>query len=89
MPGFRGEPKYGPERVGDEKHSVANLGRTERSLGYKPKVTFEEGLRRTVDWYRSKQSSPRVDLPETYISGTSVGILEEVKARKFNLPAGR
>lgn len=89
MTGFRGDPQYGPERIGDVKHSVANLRRTESSLSYKPKITFEEGLRRTVEWYRSKQSSPRIDLPESYMSGTSLGILEEAKARKFNLTADR
>lgn len=89
MTGFKGDPKYGPERIGDVKHSVANLCLTESSLGYRPKVSFEEGLRRTVEWYRSKQPSPRVDLPETYISGATPGLLEEVKTTNFNLPAGR
>jgi UDP-N-acetylglucosamine/UDP-N-acetyl-alpha-D-glucosaminouronate 4-epimerase len=50
--GFKGEVKYGPERAGDVKHSLADLTRSEKHLGYKPQVNFEEGLRRTVDWYR-------------------------------------
>ena len=52
--GYRGNVKYGPERAGDVKHSLADLSRSERRLGYKPKVFFEEGLRRTVDWYRGQ-----------------------------------
>jgi len=44
--------KYGPERGGDIKHSLADISKAEAGLGYKPKVDFEEGLRRTVDWYR-------------------------------------
>jgi UDP-glucose 4-epimerase len=52
---YKGEVKYGPERGGDIKHSLADLSRTEKHLGYKPQVEFEEGLRRTVDWYE-KQS---------------------------------
>jgi nucleoside-diphosphate-sugar epimerase len=51
--GFSGEVKYGPERAGDVKHSLADLARSERHLGYKPQVNFAEGLKRTVDWYRN------------------------------------
>jgi UDP-glucose 4-epimerase len=50
--GYKGEVKHGQERAGDVKHSLADLSRAEKHLGYKPKVNFEEGLRRTVDWYR-------------------------------------
>jgi nucleoside-diphosphate-sugar epimerase len=51
---YSGEPKYGPERGGDIKHSLADISKAAAALGYKPKVDFEEGLRRTVDWYRAK-----------------------------------
>lgn len=51
---FTGQPKYGPERGGDIKHSLADISKAEAGLGYKPKVDFEEGLRRTVDWYRQQ-----------------------------------
>lgn len=51
---FAGKPKYGPERGGDIKHSLADISKAEAGLGYKPKVDFEEGLRRTVDWYRQQ-----------------------------------
>jgi UDP-glucose 4-epimerase len=53
--GFKGDVKYEPERAGDVKHSLADLSRTEKALGYKPKISFEEGLRRTVEWYRGQQ----------------------------------
>jgi UDP-N-acetylglucosamine/UDP-N-acetyl-alpha-D-glucosaminouronate 4-epimerase len=49
---YSGQPKYGPERGGDIKHSLADISKAEAGLGYKVKVDFEEGLRRTVDWYR-------------------------------------
>jgi len=52
--GYKGQPKYGPERGGDIKHSLADISKAEAGLGYKPKVDFEEGLRRTVEWYRGK-----------------------------------
>jgi nucleoside-diphosphate-sugar epimerase len=51
---YKGQPKYGPDRGGDIRHSLANISKAEAGLGYTPKVDFEEGLRRTVDWYRGK-----------------------------------
>jgi nucleoside-diphosphate-sugar epimerase len=52
---FKGEVKYGPEREGDVKHSLADLARAKKHLGYKPLVNFEDGLKQTVDWYRSQK----------------------------------
>lgn len=49
--GFAAAPKYGPERVGDIKHSLASIDRARKELGYEPKVHFYEGLKKTVDWY--------------------------------------
>ena len=51
---YKGQPNYGPERGGDIKHSLADISNAEAALGYKPAVDFEEGLRRTVEWYRGK-----------------------------------
>jgi len=51
---FTGQPKHGPERSGDIKHSLADISKAEAGLGYKPTVDFEEGLRGTVEWYRSQ-----------------------------------
>jgi UDP-glucose 4-epimerase len=50
---YSGQPKYGPERGGDIKHSLADISKAKAGLAYEPKVDFEEGLRRTVDWYRT------------------------------------
>ncbi len=52
LTGFDGPPRYGPERVGDIKHSLADISLAEQCLGYKTRVGFEEGLKLTVDWYR-------------------------------------
>jgi UDP-glucose 4-epimerase len=49
---YSGEPIYERERDGDIKHSLADISKAEAHLQYRPKVNFEEGLRRTVDWYR-------------------------------------
>jgi UDP-glucose 4-epimerase len=53
--GYAGDVKYGPERAGDVKHSLADISRAEQFLDYKPTVDFEEGLSRTVEWYRSHE----------------------------------
>jgi len=57
LTGYDGQPKYGPERGGDIKHSLAEISKAEAALGYKPLVNFEEGLKRTVEWYRETQVS--------------------------------
>jgi len=57
--GYKGEVKYGSERSGDVKHSLADLSRTGKALGYKPLVSFEEGLSKTVDWYRGQQKAAK------------------------------
>jgi len=54
LTGYSGPPKYEPERKGDIKHSLADISKAEAALGYKPAVDFEEGLRRTVEWYRGQ-----------------------------------
>src|SRR5215471_6884917 len=46
------EPVYAETRAGDIKHSQADITRAKEHLGYEPKVSFEEGLRRTIQWYR-------------------------------------
>jgi nucleoside-diphosphate-sugar epimerase len=52
-------PVYGPERGGDIKHSLADISKLEMGLGYKPTVGFEEGLQRTVEWYRQSGGQHR------------------------------
>jgi UDP-glucose 4-epimerase len=51
------EPIHEPSRVGDIKHSLAEISRARADLKYTPSVLFEEGLRRTVEWYRENPSS--------------------------------
>jgi len=56
---YHGQPKYAGERGGDVKHSLADISKAANGLGYKPVVDFEEGLRRTVEWYRKAGVGPR------------------------------
>lgn len=44
---------YGPPREGDVRDSQADTTAAIRDLGHQPRYTFEQGLRLTLDWYRS------------------------------------
>ena len=44
-------PTFAPTRAGDVKFSKADIRRTRADLGYDPVVTFENGLRETVEWH--------------------------------------
>ncbi len=48
------EPVHGPPRVGDIRHSVADITKAARLLDYRPAVSFDQGLRRTVEWARGE-----------------------------------
>ena len=45
-------PQYAPERVGDIKHSCADISKAVTKIGYEPRVGFEEGMARTINWFR-------------------------------------
>jgi nucleoside-diphosphate-sugar epimerase len=45
--------RYEPSRGGDVKHSLADIAAAQSVLGYQPKVLFAEGLRRTLEWFRT------------------------------------
>jgi len=47
------DPVYVDTRAGDVRDSQADISKARRILGYEPVVSFEEGLRRTVEWYRT------------------------------------
>jgi UDP-glucose 4-epimerase len=53
LTGYTGTAKHSPERSGDIKHSLADITLAQKHLGYEPLVSFEEGLRKTVEWYRN------------------------------------
>jgi UDP-glucose 4-epimerase len=48
------EPIHEAARAGDVRDSQASIEAAKRGLGYNVSVGFEEGLRRTVEWYRDK-----------------------------------
>lgn len=54
LTGFSRPPRYSPSRAGDVHDSLADISAAEKAMGYRTLVGFEEGLRRTVDWYRAE-----------------------------------
>jgi UDP-N-acetylglucosamine/UDP-N-acetylgalactosamine 4-epimerase len=49
-------PKYGPERTGDVKHSLADISKAASLLGYQPERSVREGLKETFEWYRERHN---------------------------------
>lgn len=54
LTGYSGRPAYAEGRAGDIRDSLSDIRVARELLGYEPIVDFREGLRRTVDWYRSE-----------------------------------
>ncbi|MGC2619829.1 MAG: SDR family oxidoreductase [Acidobacteriaceae bacterium] len=51
---FKESPIFGPPRTGDIQDSLADISAAREAFGYRPHVSFEEGLSRTVAWYRGQ-----------------------------------
>ena len=51
------EPTYAETRAGDVRDSQADIAKARQLLGYEPAVTFEEGLQRTLAWYRTQPAA--------------------------------
>ncbi len=61
--GYRGEPRYGPPRPGDVRRISLDASRAERVLGWRPRVSLEEGVARTVAWFRDRRGAGRAAVP--------------------------
>lgn len=46
------EPKFGPDRAGDIKHSNADISKARELLGYNPEYSFEKGIELAISWYK-------------------------------------
>ena len=51
--GATAEPVYAAQRQGDVRDSQADIRKAQSLLGYEPSVSFEDGLKRTIEWYRT------------------------------------
>jgi UDP-glucose 4-epimerase len=59
LTGANVQPRYEAPRVGDVKHSMADVDRAQKLMGWSPTVDFHSGLERTVAWYREQLSPSR------------------------------
>ncbi len=53
MEGVEIPPRYGPPRAGDVRHSMADTQAAVAELGHAPQFSIEQGLKRTLEWYRA------------------------------------
>jgi nucleoside-diphosphate-sugar epimerase len=44
---------YTKERLGDIKHSLADISSAQKAFNYKPFVNFKTGLEKSLDWYKT------------------------------------
>jgi nucleoside-diphosphate-sugar epimerase len=58
LTGFERPPLYAKSRTGDILHSQADISAAAEAFGYRPLVGVEEGLQRTVEWYRETLKIP-------------------------------
>lgn len=52
LAGFDGQPLHEPERIGDIKHSLADVTRAKTQLGFTPEWSLADGLKETFDWFK-------------------------------------
>ena len=52
--GVEATPSHVAPRAGDVRHTRADVAAAAADLGHRPAVSFEEGLARTVEWFRSR-----------------------------------
>jgi nucleoside-diphosphate-sugar epimerase len=57
-------PIYKPARAGDIRHSHADIRLAQQLLAYSPRVSFEVGLRSTLEWYRRREDKKVRAFPE-------------------------
>lgn len=54
------EPKFIPPRPGDVKDTLADIAKAQKLIGFAPKVGFEQGLKKTIEYFSKKTSQPRI-----------------------------
>jgi GDP-L-fucose synthase len=56
--GFRGEIRWDPDKPDGQPRRSLDTSRAERLFAFRASVGFEDGLRRTIEWYRQQRSQP-------------------------------
>ena len=49
------KPEFSPKRQGDVRKTFADISKMKKKLGLTPSVNFEEGIKRTLDWFQSRE----------------------------------
>jgi UDP-N-acetylglucosamine 4-epimerase len=49
-------PEYGPDRAGDIRDSLADISKAQNLLGYQPQIRIQEGLQKTLSWFKDNQA---------------------------------
>ncbi len=57
--GFKGEICWDTTKPNGQPRRLLDIGRAEREFGFRAQMDFEEGLRRTVEWYREQRAANR------------------------------
>jgi UDP-N-acetylglucosamine/UDP-N-acetylgalactosamine 4-epimerase len=57
--GISTEAKHRGERFGDVKNSLADINKAFQLIGYQPEITFEQGLKETIDWFKNQYENQR------------------------------
>lgn len=52
LSGFKGEPEYREGRKGEVRHTLADISKAEKFLGWRPEIAFQEGLLRTLKYMK-------------------------------------
>lgn len=60
MLNFPSPPIYAPARAGEIRHSYADISLARTKLGYAPHVPFEDGIKRTLEWFRTSSEAEKV-----------------------------
>ena len=55
--GFEGEIRWDPEKPDGQPRRCLDTSRAERLFGFRARTSFEDGLKRTIDWYRKQRAS--------------------------------
>jgi nucleoside-diphosphate-sugar epimerase len=72
--GRSGNAQYTPPRNGDILHSQADISEAREKLGYNPRVEFEEGLRRTWEWFCETYTTKELVLGAAAGSASAIGV---------------
>lgn len=56
LTGNKANPQFIEPRSGDIRHSQADISSARELIGYRPKIDFREGLKRTVEWFKGQKS---------------------------------